>query len=143
MQKVQGGFEELTLQLLASRFNNPNKERITLLKVKDLRHQVRHLALKRRHPLYQAERSPSLIYSSFRLALQRDNRNQHSRSEILDKCSAQRQGEWGADGTPEFDIFTGGELRSKFGDPPSYPCWKRKEQGKITQTQGMLGISVS
>jgi hypothetical protein len=58
------------LQLLASQFNNPNKERIALLKVKDLGHQVRHLALKQRHLLHQAERSPSLIYSSFRLALQ-------------------------------------------------------------------------
>jgi hypothetical protein len=59
------------------------------------------------------------------------------------KCLPQRQGEWGADGTPEFDIFTSGELRSKFGDPPSFPCWKTKEQGKITQTQGMLEISIS
>jgi hypothetical protein len=65
--------------------------------------------------------------------------NEPSRSEILDKCSTQRQGEWGADGTPEFDIFAGGELRSKFGDPPG---WKTKEQGKITQIQGILGVAI-
>jgi hypothetical protein len=35
-------------------------------------------------------------------------------------------GEWEADGTSELDIFAGGELRSKFGDPPSYPGWKTK-----------------
>jgi hypothetical protein len=89
--------------------------------MKDLHHQVRYLALKRRHPLHQAKRSPSLIYSSD---------NQPSRSKILDKCSAQRQGEWGADGTSELDIFIDGKLQSKFGDPPSYSSWKTKEQGK-------------
>jgi hypothetical protein len=45
-KKPKGASRKLTLQLLASRFNNPNKERIALFKVKDLRHQVRHLALK-------------------------------------------------------------------------------------------------
>jgi hypothetical protein len=62
------------------------------------------------------------------------------RSEILDKYSAQWQE---ADGTSELDIFTGGKLRSKVGDPPPYPCWKTTEKGEITQTQGMLGISIS
>jgi hypothetical protein len=35
----------------------------------------------------------------------------------------------------------GGELQSKFSDPPSYLGWKTKEQGKITQTQSMLGVA--
>jgi hypothetical protein len=45
-QKPKGASRKLTLQLLASRFNNSNKERIALFKMKDLCHQARHLALK-------------------------------------------------------------------------------------------------
>jgi hypothetical protein len=122
--KAQGGFKELTLQLLASRFNNPNKERIALLKVKDVGHQFRHLALKRRHPLHQAKRSPSLIYISFRLALQQRQSTFKIRNPRQMHSAAARR--VGADGIPEFDIFAGGKLRSKFSDPPSYPGWKTK-----------------
>jgi hypothetical protein len=66
--------------------------------------------------------------------------NRLLRSAILDKYSEQWQE---ADKTSELDIFIGGKPRSKDGDPPSYPRWKIKEQGKTTQTQGMLGIIVS
>jgi hypothetical protein len=45
-------------------------------------------------------------------------------------CSAQRQGERGSDGIPKFDIFTGIELRSRFGDSPPYLGWKKKDKAK-------------
>jgi hypothetical protein len=77
------------------------------------------------------------------LAWRFNSDNQPSRSKILDKCSAHREGEWGADGISELDIFTGGKLRSKFSDPPIYPGWKTKELGKITQTQSMTGNRAS
>jgi hypothetical protein len=51
-QKAQGGFKKLTLQLLKHWFNNFNKERVALFKMNDLGHQIRHLTLKRRHPLH-------------------------------------------------------------------------------------------
>jgi hypothetical protein len=42
-QKAQGGFKELTLQLIACRLDNFNKKRIALFKVNDLGHQIRHM----------------------------------------------------------------------------------------------------
>jgi hypothetical protein len=106
--KAPGGFKKLTLQLLTCGLNNFNKKRVALFKMSNLRHQVIHLTLKRRHLLHQAKRSPSLITAAFAWRFNSDNRP--SRSEILDRCSAQWQGERGSDATLEFDIFAGGEL---------------------------------
>jgi hypothetical protein len=68
-QKPKGASRKLTLQLLASRFYDSNKERVAFFEMNNHGCQIRHLIFKQRHPLRQAKRFPSLIHSFLRLAL--------------------------------------------------------------------------
>jgi hypothetical protein len=68
-QNPKGASRKLTLQLLANRFYDSNKEGVTFFVMNNLGRQIRHLILKQRHPFRQAEIFPSLIHSFLRLAL--------------------------------------------------------------------------
>jgi hypothetical protein len=128
------------LQLLASRFNNPNKERIALLKVKDLGHQIRHLTLKRRHPLHQAKRSPSLIYSSLRLALQQRQSTFKIRNprQVLSTAARRAGSRWNSRIRPSRER----RVTVKVWRSITIIRLEENEQGKITQTRTMLEVAI-